>query len=319
MLLKPSPPLLSLFYLLSFTSAHFVLFDPVSLGYDDVNEVVGPCDGFNPTDRSTGVTDWPIGGAGFTILSTHPNVTWDINAALLSDPTNFVPLVPVLAQQGVGFFCEPQIPGNPAWVGQDAILQLIQHAPDGLLYQVLQMLHRCVLCNFTDYAPKCAAIRFVAGGPAAPPASCTNDTGVEAQWIKAPPPPSSSTTPPPPPTSSSSPPPPPSSTSSAPPPPTSTPTPPPSTSTDSPPPPSTGSLPPQSTSISASPPPPPSSDTDLPPPTSTLITPEPSPTKTHHHPHYPTYYPHDQNHDHDHEHHNDHGHEHGHEHEGPHC
>ena len=117
-------------------NAHFVLFNPVSLGYDDEHEDQGPCGTFDPTDRSTGVTDWPIGGNFINVLSTHTSVTWEFNAALISDVTNFVPLTPTLKQTGVGFFCEPQIPGNPDWVGQDAVLQVVQRGPDGVLYQV---------------------------------------------------------------------------------------------------------------------------------------------------------------------------------------
>ncbi|KAH8650811.1 hypothetical protein BGZ60DRAFT_349435, partial [Tricladium varicosporioides] len=155
--------LLLLLGLTSLSTAHFVLQYPISLGYDDAIENVFPCDGFNPANRSTGVTDWPIGGSAVLVLTTHPDVTWDINAALLSDLTTWRPIVPVLAQQGFGLFCEPQIPGPPEWVGQEAVLQLVQHAPNGLLYQ-------------------CAAIRFVAGPAAAAPPECSNTTGTAAQW-----------------------------------------------------------------------------------------------------------------------------------------
>lgn len=117
-------------------SAHFVLQLPVSLEYIDVCEASAPCDTFDPTNRSTGVIDWPLGGYPVLVLTTHPNVTWEINAALLSDVTTWAPLVPVLHQVGVGYFCEPQIPGKAEWVGKEAVFQMAQHAPDGVLYQV---------------------------------------------------------------------------------------------------------------------------------------------------------------------------------------
>lgn len=52
---------------------------------------------------------------------------------------------PVLSQQGVGSFCEPQLPGRADWIGQDVVFQVIQHAPDGQLYQVTLQLLLCSL------------------------------------------------------------------------------------------------------------------------------------------------------------------------------
>jgi hypothetical protein len=122
--------------LLSLSSGHFVLQSPTSLGFDDENESVAPCGSFNPTDRSTGVTDWPVGGSAVNVLTTHTSTTWEFNAALVSDPGVWVPLTPSLKQTGVGTFCEPGIPGVAAWVGRDAVLQVLARGPDGVLYQV---------------------------------------------------------------------------------------------------------------------------------------------------------------------------------------
>lgn len=93
--------------------AHFVLQTPFSLGFDDEQEGVAPCGSFDPTDRSVAVTEWPIAGAPVGVISTHLDVEWEYNAALISDVTNFVPLTLHLHQTGVGSFCEAQIPGNP--------------------------------------------------------------------------------------------------------------------------------------------------------------------------------------------------------------
>jgi hypothetical protein len=139
---------LALLGLASLSTAHFVLMIPTSLGYDDEKESQAPCGSYNPLDRSTGVTDWPVGGHSVGLLSTHGSVTWEINAALISGgATTFVPLVLPFAQRGVGDVCFGAVPGNPAWVGQDAVVQLIQHAPDGNLYQVRILLPRRL---FTD-------------------------------------------------------------------------------------------------------------------------------------------------------------------------
>lgn len=82
------------------------------------------------------VTSWPISGGNVGILTVHPNVTWEFNAALLKNLTLWTSLTPVLNQTGVGEFCEPQIPAKKEWIGQDGVLQVVQHGPEGALYQV---------------------------------------------------------------------------------------------------------------------------------------------------------------------------------------
>lgn len=114
---------------------HFVLQVPTSLGFDDSKEGMAPCGGFDITNRNT-VTNWPILGAPIQIISTHPQADWEIRAALLNDTGNFVYMVPPLSQQGLGTFCLPAVPGVADWEGKDAVLQMIQHAVDGALYQV---------------------------------------------------------------------------------------------------------------------------------------------------------------------------------------
>ena len=120
----------------SLGNSHFVLQYPISLGYTDSTETTAPCGGYTVTDRSKGVANWPLGGQSIKVITTHTSVTWEYRAALLSNPTGWVSLAPILTQTGVGNFCEPQIPGYAPWVDQDAVLQVIQHAPDGALYQV---------------------------------------------------------------------------------------------------------------------------------------------------------------------------------------
>jgi len=121
--------------LASAASAHFVLQTPVGIGYDDAKELEGPCGGFSASDRGT-VNNWAVGGDSVGGLTTHPSVTWEFNVALLSD-LSFRPLVnPFRQSAGVGNFCFSGIRGFEAWVGRDVVLQVIQNAPDGRLYQV---------------------------------------------------------------------------------------------------------------------------------------------------------------------------------------
>ncbi len=116
-------------------SAHFVLQVPTSLGFDDALEGAGPCGSFDITDRHT-VTPWPLAGGPVQVISTHPKADWTISAALLNSTGSFRPMVPQIRQAGLGTFCLPAVPGIPDWEGQDAVLQMIQNAADGLLYQV---------------------------------------------------------------------------------------------------------------------------------------------------------------------------------------
>ncbi|KAH8650812.1 hypothetical protein BGZ60DRAFT_388634 [Tricladium varicosporioides] len=148
--------------LISMGSSHFVLQIPTSIGYNDALEGTAPCGSFSATDRSKGVTNWQVAGAAISVITTHTSVTWDFKAALVSSPTTWVLLTPVLTQTGVGFFCEPKIPGLTAWIGQPAILQVTQHGVDCALYQ-------------------CAAIQFVAG-TGTTPSGCTNSSGIAAHW-----------------------------------------------------------------------------------------------------------------------------------------
>jgi hypothetical protein len=130
-----STALLSL-SLCAVAKSHFVLQVPTSLGFDDDMESMAPCGGFNATTR-TNVTDFPINGGDIGVLTTHPSVIWEYRAALVRNLTNWVSLTPKLNQTtGVGYLCEPEVPGVRKWIGEPAVLQLIQHGTDGDLYQV---------------------------------------------------------------------------------------------------------------------------------------------------------------------------------------
>ncbi|KAK0656914.1 hypothetical protein B0T16DRAFT_308114, partial [Cercophora newfieldiana] len=140
-------------------SAHFALEIPTSIGFNDEKLNESPCGSFDPTDRSKGVTKWSVEGGNIGVISTHGKVTWEINAALVSEPTKWLPLVREFAQSGVGSVCIQRVPGFSAWIGKPVVLQIVQHGHDGDLYQ-------------------CAAIEFTAGGPDSVPSGCTNSNGV---------------------------------------------------------------------------------------------------------------------------------------------
>lgn len=131
--------MLLLVALAALSSAHFVLELPTSVGFEDVKAGTPPCGGFDITTRST-VTEWPIAGAPLKVISTHPRSEFTIQAALLPNTTgdspDFVKLVPIVRQGGLGALCLTAVPGLAAWEGKDAVLQVIQAATDGQNFQV---------------------------------------------------------------------------------------------------------------------------------------------------------------------------------------
>ncbi|KAK0622625.1 hypothetical protein B0T14DRAFT_494251 [Immersiella caudata] len=149
-------------------STHFVLEIPPSIGFQDTKEATAPCGGFEITSRNA-VTDWPIAGAPLKVISTHPRSEFTIQAALLpgtpgvNASPEFIKLVPRVRQSGLGALCLTAVPGIAAWEGKDVVLQVIQVATDGQLFQ-------------------CAAVKFVAG-PAVPvPSLCANSSSVTATF-----------------------------------------------------------------------------------------------------------------------------------------
>jgi hypothetical protein len=115
--------------------SHFVLWTPKSIGYNDATEATPPCDGFDIHAR-TPLIQWPVAGYPVALISTHTQVKWQLRVALLNNTDNWVDLIPDVSQTAVGNFCWPSIPGIMAWMGLDAVVQIIQTAPDGMLYQV---------------------------------------------------------------------------------------------------------------------------------------------------------------------------------------
>ncbi len=118
---------------------HFVLEIPASVGYEDAKEGIPPCGGFDATSRDA-VTEWPVAGAPLKLISTHSRSAFTIRAVLLSEAANghfnFSDMVPLVQQIGLGALCLNTVPGIAALEGKDAILQVIQVAADGQLFQV---------------------------------------------------------------------------------------------------------------------------------------------------------------------------------------
>jgi len=63
----------------------------------------------------------------------------------------------------LGSFCEPDITVPNSWAGKSGIIQVVQDAVDGQLYQ-------------------CALVNFVSGKASSAPSSCSNATGLKASF-----------------------------------------------------------------------------------------------------------------------------------------
>lgn len=141
--------------------SHFLLNYPATVGFDDDNEGISPCGGFT-VDFTGNVTKFHVDGDTIALTSTHPATEWLFRATLNTNATsNFTYLSPHIAQKGLGSFCETGIKAPSTWAGSQGVIQVVQYATDGFLYQ-------------------CAAVNFTAGAASETPTSCKNSTGVTA-------------------------------------------------------------------------------------------------------------------------------------------
>jgi hypothetical protein len=127
--------LLGLAFALTQVNGHFTLTYPTTVGFDDNTESTGPCGGFTPTFDSP--TDFHVGGDVIAVVSTHPEANWFFRATL--DKTvqgNFTNIIPEVQQLGLGAFCEQALTLPSSFAGLQGVIQIIQSAADGNLYQV---------------------------------------------------------------------------------------------------------------------------------------------------------------------------------------
>lgn len=124
--------------LASTASAHFVLNYPPTVGpFNDGAQKTAPCGGYAPPyfNSSTNIT---AGQFAISMLSTHPQSQYLIRVSLNETaPYTWTNVVPVISQQGLGEMCFPNLLRAPAgFEGRTALLQVVQTASDGALYQV---------------------------------------------------------------------------------------------------------------------------------------------------------------------------------------
>ncbi|KAI0132409.1 hypothetical protein BJ170DRAFT_247525 [Xylariales sp. AK1849] len=134
--------LISLF-LLAIATASFTLNNPMPIIITPSNTTL-PCGGFNIANGTT-VTQWPVNGHDVSVSVKDFSSFFDFKAALLSDLTNWVSLRSTITISLSGTYCWSRIRGYSEWMGQDAVLQVIQYVGNGV------------------YNYQCAAIKFTSG------------------------------------------------------------------------------------------------------------------------------------------------------------
>jgi hypothetical protein len=117
--------------------AHFLLNYPPTIGFDDSLEATPPCGSFTVNFSKDNVTDFHVGGDFLAMTSIHPQATWLFRATL--DQTamgNWTDLLPAIVQVGLGNYCEQDVMVPSSFAGSKGVIQVVQDAPDGILYQV---------------------------------------------------------------------------------------------------------------------------------------------------------------------------------------
>ncbi|KAI9767489.1 MAG: hypothetical protein M1839_004500 [Geoglossum umbratile] len=134
-LLRPISLIAFLFVHSSF--GHFLLNYPKSLGFSDAQEDDSPCGGFQVSFDNT--TDFHVGGDSVYLTTLHPQSNFLFRGTLDQKASgNWMNLLPVIGEYGLGDFCEPSLSTPDSWAGAMGVLQVIQDAEDGVHYQVRQ-------------------------------------------------------------------------------------------------------------------------------------------------------------------------------------
>lgn len=177
---------------ISQSTAHFLLNYPPTIGFADSMESTPPCGSFSVDFSTDNVTNFHVAGDSIAVTSIHPQATWLFRATLdITASGNWTTLLPAIVQTGLGAYCEQDILVPASFAGSKGVIQVVQDAPDGILYQVSWRFHLCIISLFafmwasTNSVLQCAAVNFVAGS-IAPPSVCTNVTGLTAAYTSDP-------------------------------------------------------------------------------------------------------------------------------------
>lgn len=159
--------------------AHFILEYPISAGFDDDVDGTAPCGGqaVNFTSSSSNVT---VDRFAVALYSTHPQAEWLYRATLSSEaPYNWTNILPVVDQTSIGAFCLSDLSVPSEFAGQQGIIQVMQDAADGVLYQVSPPRLSIPVFQANVYR-QCAPVNFITGSNSTVGSACTNATGLTA-------------------------------------------------------------------------------------------------------------------------------------------
>jgi hypothetical protein len=125
------------YLLVGYSTGHFLLNYPTTIGFGDDLEGTPPCGGFEVNFSTDNVTDFHVGGDALAVTSIHPQATWLFRATLDQTASgNWTDLLPAVEQTGLGQFCEPDVTVSSSFAGSKGVIQVVQDALDGILYQV---------------------------------------------------------------------------------------------------------------------------------------------------------------------------------------
>ncbi|KAK3399159.1 hypothetical protein B0T20DRAFT_351120 [Sordaria brevicollis] len=153
------------------TSAHFALNHPTSLegsSIDESKEDTAPCGALVPslasTDPKITISDFHVDGDYIALHSGHPQYNWLFRGSVqeLSEG-NWTQLYPIFQQSGLGDLCQQKVTVPKGWVGKKGVVGVVGSSGDGTLFQ-------------------CAVVNFVEGSNSNVPNTCTNSTGVTADY-----------------------------------------------------------------------------------------------------------------------------------------
>lgn len=119
------------------TTAHFQINYPAPLTSDDGIPNTAPCGGSPVNLAENSIIDFHVRGDSIALTSDHPTATWLFRATLdRTASRNWTNLLPAIASNGSGKFCEQGITVPTTWIGFKGAIQVVQDAADELYFRV---------------------------------------------------------------------------------------------------------------------------------------------------------------------------------------
>lgn len=135
--------LLRLLLLPTLAAAHFTLTVPDPIGpFGEEMEGTSPCGGLTPDFSKDNISAFHVDGESVGMFLGHATANWLFRATLdKTGSSNWTMIYPVVAQTGMGDYCQPAVAAPSSFVGSQGIIGVVSNAGDGLLYQVYKLLY----------------------------------------------------------------------------------------------------------------------------------------------------------------------------------